>query len=1126
MDTPRSSTSVTHYGTPNGTPRGTPPSIGTSARKGPRPPGESPAFDVELNKLRSQLRSVDLEKNDLAKEVRTLLSQIASKDAAIEALEYRSTAAEEQALQAEGQLASSRREALKHEKERKRLQSELDAANADADRLNQLVLAGTGGEGGGNSMEDVVRLHNQLASQRKEIMRLKEECKGANNVIMAKDKALIQVEAEIAAAKEANASRKDDQNKIRDLRRQLTEAHAKLGGSERLGLMVETEASEVKAELTTRTAQFEKQQEMMAKMQAEVTAAQTAIMDAERIAAEAKADAAAAMALAEKARLAEAARMKEGGYISRLKHAEELRLREDEADALKERLQAAQRELQLAKLLRHRVLNAVDMAVDTIITGEDVSEELKTASGIVDELRGQIKELRAALAAKDADIAALENLKNASLARALHEKLEAHNAKARLAQEIGEYNYTIEFNEPAPGPKEQAEAAAAAAAAQEAASATSVAAVAAERDAANLAAAEAKLLATQAQKLAENAAQGEAQAVTAKEEAVAAKHVAEAAAAAAALRVTEMQSTLASKEQEVEGIHKALAALKEVDQRRQLDAEAGVSRLEEASAEVARLTALVAAAELTRENMATELETAKKDVITLEDKVKEVTTASNKASTAALTELEAARSQLEATTSQYSEMKEKIKIAEAAAAAATLAVTNKEHSERATAIEAAAAAAAAAAKEAQQAQNDLEIQLRDKELLVADLESTLKKQEIDAAEQATQLAGKIAEVESASAALEALQTALEGAREEAAAAQKAASTPVRLTEDEEREAPDQLRTPSAIRTVAAAATIAAAASVEPIAGATAVANRANDGDGGDVPVATSLKADADHLHELVASKVEVAVLKQKIDELESELAALSPLRHGQITPSGAVQVGGSDDGSSSDLEVSDDEDDEDLSRGLRFRRGDASTSLKDAGMTSAALASVLDKLITARQSGAGTAENGTSEAAVYEEAKRLLQAELARLGTELADDAGAASKLKSEVGALQTAQLSAEATAQLLENQNAMYMRVSALQITLSEKEHEYNKFEDAFLREIASLKAKLKAKKKKNPLSKVVSSAARGLNKGFEAAKTNVQDMVMNSASGSAAGSAPASAKKTGASPFTSLSKRFGAAV
>jgi len=1103
MDTPRSSTSVTHYDTPNGTPQGTPPSIGTSARKGGRPPGESPAFDVELNKLRSQLRSVDLEKNDLAKEIRTLLSQIATKDAAIESLESRSSAAEERALQSEGQLASSRREAVKYKSEQKRLQSELDAANADADRLNQLVLAGAGSESGGNSMEDVVRLHNQVASQRKEINRLKEECKGATNVILAKDKALIQVEEEMAAAKEAIASRKDDQNKIRDLRRQLTEAHAKLGGSERLGLMVETEASEVKAELTTRTAQFERQQEMMAKMQGEVTTAQNAVMEAERIAAEAKADAAAALALAERARLAEAARMKEGGYISHLQHAEEVRLREDEVEALKGRLEAAHNELHGAKLTRDRVLNAVDTAVDTIIAAEDVSEDIKTASGLVNELRDQIKDLREALAAKDADTAALESLKNAAVARALHEKLEAHNAKARLAQEIGEYNYTLEFNEPAPGPKEQAEAAAAAAAAQEAATATGVAAVAAERDAANLAAAEAKLRATEAQKLAEKATQEEAQAVAAKEEALAARQTAEAAAAAAALSLTEMQATLASKEQEVEGIHKALAALKEVDQRRQLDAEAGTRRLEEELAEVTRLTALVAAAELTKETMTTELEAAKKDVVTLEEKVEEVTSASNEASTAALTELEAARTQLESTSVQYSKMKEKLIMAEAAAAAAALAVANKEQAEQEAALKiseleealtaakggASEAAAAAAAEEVQQAQKDFELKLRDKDVLVADLESKVEKMEIATEKQATQLAEKSAELDSASDALEALQTALEGAREEAAAAKIAAS---------------------------------AAAS----AGAIAVANGAAGNAVSAVP--TNVKADADHPHELVASKVEVAVLKQKIDELESELEAVSLLRDGQRTPSGAVKIaagGGSGDGFSSDVEGSDEDDDEDddgLPHNPRYDRGDASSSLENAGMTSAALASVLDKLIIARQSGMNGTENDASEAAVYEEATKLLQAELARLGTELADDSDAASKLQSEVGALQTAQLSAEATAQLLENQNALYMRVSALQIALGEKEREYNTFEDAFLREIASLKAKLKAKKKKNPLSKAVSSAAKGLNKGFEAARTNVQDMVMSNTSSGAAGSAPVSAKKTGASPFASLSKRF----
>jgi len=291
----------------NGTP---PPSVRRSPHKSNGDATLSPALSLEVKKLRSELRAKATEANDLAVEVRTLQSMIAAKDAAIEAAEGRRAALEEQALQLQGEAAEMRRAATKWELERKRLRAEAAAANAEADRLNQLMLSSAGDNSRvmNGSMEDVVRLHNQLAEARKEIKRLKDDVKGANNVIAAKDAAIDQMQGEIGAAREANAARRDDQNIILDLRRQLAEAHEQLGGEKRLGHIVETEIEDLKAALAAKNEELANSVGYMKSVQEELTAAQMAVAAAERAAALAKVEAANAMALAEKSKVAEAER--------------------------------------------------------------------------------------------------------------------------------------------------------------------------------------------------------------------------------------------------------------------------------------------------------------------------------------------------------------------------------------------------------------------------------------------------------------------------------------------------------------------------------------------------------------------------------------------------------------------------------------------------------------------------------------------------------------------------------------------------------------------------------------------------------------------------------------------------
>lgn len=426
MEDPLSSNSFTsQFESPLGGVMATPPSAGNSGRKG-SPRG------AEMNKLRSELRYKSQEVAELELEVQTLKNLIKAKDDAIETTTARVSELEERALTAEGELGSLRKATGKLEADRKRLQVELDAANREADRLSDAVV--NGGNSNGATVEEVVKLHNQLAEARKEIRKVKEDLRGANNVIAAKDKYLDEIADEVESAKMANIRRKDDLNAITDLKRQLKEAQNRLDGSERMGSVSESEILAVRAQLGAARAELEAQRGIMAQMQIDTMNAQDAMGRAERIAAEAKADAEMAITVADKARMAEAARMREGGYISRREHARELENLERSNSAMQDRLKASEEDVRVARVLRERLLKAGDEALEMVLTGEHVAEKYGKAATVVEEMRTQVKDLRKALAAKDAENAALHSLRDIAVARATKEKLDTHQVKSKLAQ--------------------------------------------------------------------------------------------------------------------------------------------------------------------------------------------------------------------------------------------------------------------------------------------------------------------------------------------------------------------------------------------------------------------------------------------------------------------------------------------------------------------------------------------------------------------------------------------------------------------------------------------------------------------------------------------------------------------
>lgn len=143
------------------------------------------------------------------------------------------------------------------------------------------------------------------------------------------------------------------------------------------------------------------------------------------------------------------------------------------------------------------------------------------------------------------------------------------------------------------------------------------------------------------------------------------------------------------------------------------------------------------------------------------------------------------------------------------------------------------------------------------------------------------------------------------------------------------------------------------------------------------------------------------------------------------------------------------------------------------------LSAILDKLIASKN------ENQTSDSALYDEAIQMLQAELSRLSVQMANDSDMAMSLKSEVGDLRTAHLSAQTTAELLESYNALSMKVSAQQVALHQKEIEYARLEDNLMQQIMDLKYELKHIRSKpgalKSVKKAMSSTIKGIQKTLD---------------------------------------------
>ena len=268
------------------------------------------ALAFQVKQLESDIKVKNRRIKELLEETKVAEKLLLAKDEIIEKTERHKEDAEERALSLEVQVKSLKKSCQKLEKEKERLTGELDKANEEADALNQaLQQEGRTAKGRGGSLEDVANLQNKLYESRTEIKKLKDENKGLHNMIAAKDGAIEEGMKQVEEAKEANARKREDQNIILDLKRQLKRMEEELGGEHRYAAMTEQEAEDLKARLASKEMELEEALEIIERGREEVEEARILKHDSLKKIAEATKSSALAMEKANILREAERERM-------------------------------------------------------------------------------------------------------------------------------------------------------------------------------------------------------------------------------------------------------------------------------------------------------------------------------------------------------------------------------------------------------------------------------------------------------------------------------------------------------------------------------------------------------------------------------------------------------------------------------------------------------------------------------------------------------------------------------------------------------------------------------------------------------------------------------------------------
>ena len=243
-----------------------------------------------------------------------------------------------------------------------------------------------------SSSSDAVRLHDRISQYRREVESLKKENETLNTVIQAKDRAIEESEAVVAEAVEANASKRKDLNVILDLQRQLKELEERLGGEESQNKLADSENEAYRKTVEGKDDEIETLLRQIESQRGEVLEAMKVRAAADVLMAEAKAKMAESVEMTERARRAEAARVGSGGLVP---------------------------------------MDVHETALADLSACREVIDEYEKGSR-----DGAVQALRAARATADARTAA-------ATAQAL-------KAKVHLAKALGEYDYTLLFNEHPP----------------------------------------------------------------------------------------------------------------------------------------------------------------------------------------------------------------------------------------------------------------------------------------------------------------------------------------------------------------------------------------------------------------------------------------------------------------------------------------------------------------------------------------------------------------------------------------------------------------------------------------------------------------------------------------------------
>ncbi len=380
--------------------------------------------DLALSDLRNRVKNHALEVKELTREVDVTKGQLEACEHEL-AKSIGSRAALENRLLDQEAAYNELKSLNKNLKEENRqLEANLEKTSAEADRLNSRLHAQGGSTSRSDDRGDIVRLHDRISQYRKEVEGLKKENETLNGIIKAKDRVIEVSESAVAAAEEANASKQADLNVILDLKRQLKEVKERLGGEESQNKLADSENEQYRKVVGQKDEEIEALRDEIESQRNDVMNAQKSRAAADVLMAEAAAKKAEAVELSEKARKAEAERVASGGFVPK------------------------------------DVYEAVVLDLEACMEVVQAHEK-----GIRD---GTVLAYRAARASTDT--------------RMRRQMAEGLKAKRQLANVIGEYDYTLMFNEPPPSDQQIAFAEAGAVAAEKEEEVSSVEAVLAERE--------------------------------------------------------------------------------------------------------------------------------------------------------------------------------------------------------------------------------------------------------------------------------------------------------------------------------------------------------------------------------------------------------------------------------------------------------------------------------------------------------------------------------------------------------------------------------------------------------------------------------------------------------------------